>query len=120
RNSGSLAGGGDRFARLQDGDGMEGRLPPAPGVPHPADGLVRSALVADPVGGGGGQDVGPRWHAGRAFPRIPVRYLANLLTAGAEEPIVAALERMLAMRAYMRAKTVDGRIDESIPAKVGL
>jgi nitrate reductase / nitrite oxidoreductase, beta subunit len=30
--------------------------------------------------------------------RIPVRYLANLLTAGKEAPIVTALERMLAMR----------------------
>ena len=44
--------------------------------------------------------------------RIPVKYLANLLTAGKEAPIVSALERMLAMRAYMRAKTVDGVIDE--------
>ncbi len=52
--------------------------------------------------------------------RIPVRYLANLLTAGAEEPIVGALERMLAMRAYMRSKTVDGVIDEGIAARVGL
>jgi len=52
--------------------------------------------------------------------RIPVRYLANLLTAGAEEPIVSALERMLAMRAYMRSKTVDGVIDEGIAARVGL
>jgi nitrate reductase / nitrite oxidoreductase, beta subunit len=34
--------------------------------------------------------------------RIPVRYLANLLTAGAEAPIVTALERMLAMRAFYR------------------
>ena len=52
--------------------------------------------------------------------RIPMRYLANLLTAGDEEPIAAALERMLAMRAYMRAKTVEGRIDESIPERVGM
>ena len=52
--------------------------------------------------------------------RIPMRYLANLLTAGDEEPIVAALERMLAMRGFMRAKTVDGRIDESIAENVGL
>ena len=36
--------------------------------------------------------------------RIPVRYLANLLTAGAEAPIIAALERMLAMRAYYRQR----------------
>jgi nitrate reductase beta subunit len=52
--------------------------------------------------------------------RIPVRYLANLLTAGYEAPIVNALERMLAMRAYMRAKRVDGRIDEAIAQRVGL
>ncbi|MDT1862963.1 nitrate reductase subunit beta, partial [Acinetobacter baumannii] len=43
--------------------------------------------------------------------RIPVRYLANLLTAGKEAPIVHALDRMLAMRAYMRARTVDGQPD---------
>ncbi|MFZ5609093.1 MAG: nitrate reductase subunit beta [Pseudomonadota bacterium] len=52
--------------------------------------------------------------------RIPVRYLANLLTAGKQEPVVLALERMLAMRAYMRAKTVDGISDETIAARVGL
>jgi nitrate reductase beta subunit len=52
--------------------------------------------------------------------RIPLKYLANLLTAGKEEPIARALERMLAMRAYMRAKTVDGVIDESIAHRVGL
>ena len=52
--------------------------------------------------------------------RIPVRYLANMLTAGDEEPIVQALERMSAMRSYMRAKTVDGVIDEAIAARVGL
>jgi len=52
--------------------------------------------------------------------RIPVRYLANMLTAGDEAPVVAALERMLAMRAFMRAKTVDGVIDEGIAGRVGL
>lgn len=52
--------------------------------------------------------------------RIPVRYLANLLTAGKEEPVVTALERMLAMRSYMRSKTVDGVIDEAIAGRVGL
>ena len=40
--------------------------------------------------------------------RIPVKYLANLLTAGDTIPVVRALERMLAMRAYQRAKHVDG------------
>ncbi len=52
--------------------------------------------------------------------RIPVRYLANMLTAGDEAPVVTALERMLAMRAYMRSKTVDGVINEGIAERVGL
>jgi nitrate reductase beta subunit len=52
--------------------------------------------------------------------RIPLKYLANLLTAGKEQPVALGLERMLAMRAYMRAKTVDGVIDESIAKRVGL
>ncbi|TRW96533.1 nitrate reductase subunit beta [Paracoccus sp. M683] len=52
--------------------------------------------------------------------RIPLRYLANMLTAGDEAPIATALERMLAMRAYMRSKTVEGVIDEGIAERVGL
>ncbi len=52
--------------------------------------------------------------------RIPLRYLANMLTAGDEAPIATALERMLAMRSYMRSKTVDGVNDETIAEGVGL
>jgi nitrate reductase beta subunit len=52
--------------------------------------------------------------------RIPVRYLANLLTAGKEAPVVEALERMLAMRGYMRAKTVEGVVAEEMAREVGL
>lgn len=52
--------------------------------------------------------------------RIPLKYLANMLTAGDEEPVAYALERMLAMRAYMRSKTVEGVIDESVAKRVGL
>jgi nitrate reductase beta subunit len=52
--------------------------------------------------------------------RIPLKYLANMLTAGDEEPVAHALERMLAMRAYMRSKTVDGVIDETVAKRVGL
>jgi nitrate reductase / nitrite oxidoreductase, beta subunit len=40
--------------------------------------------------------------------RIPVQYLANLLTAGDTLPVIRALERMLAMRAYQRGKHVEG------------
>ena len=52
--------------------------------------------------------------------RIPVQYLANMLTAGEEAPVVHALERMLAMRSYMRAKTIDGVIDHGVAERVGL
>ena len=51
---------------------------------------------------------------------IPLKYLANLLTAGKEQPVALGLERMLAMRAYMRAKTIDGVIDEAVARRVGL
>jgi nitrate reductase beta subunit len=39
--------------------------------------------------------------------RIPVQYLANLLTAGDTAPVERSLNRMLAMRAYQRSKHVD-------------
>ena len=52
--------------------------------------------------------------------RIQLRYLANMLTAGDEKPIAQALERMLAMRAYMRAKSVEGVTDEAIATRVGI
>jgi nitrate reductase beta subunit len=52
--------------------------------------------------------------------RIPVRYLANLLTAGDEAPVVRALERMLAMRAYQRGRHVDGAPNLKALEQVGL
>ena len=52
--------------------------------------------------------------------RIPLRYLANMLTAGDEKPVALALERLLAMRAYMRARTVDGQERHDILQQVGL
>ena len=52
--------------------------------------------------------------------RIPVRYLANLLTAGAEAPVVTALERMLAMRAYMRDRHVENRENGAVLQQVGM
>jgi len=74
---------------------------------------IQSAAAADAIARDGDMpDV-------RAL-RIPLRYLANLLTAGKEEPVARCLERMLAMRRYMRAKTVDGMIDETIAEAVGL
>jgi len=52
--------------------------------------------------------------------RIPLRYLANLLTAGDEAPVKRALERMLAMRAYMRARHVEKREEADVLKQVEL
>jgi nitrate reductase beta subunit len=52
--------------------------------------------------------------------RIPVKYLANLLTAGEEKPVVHALERMLAMRAFMRSREVDGEVNTAVLERVDL
>ena len=52
--------------------------------------------------------------------RIPVQYLANLLTAGDTQPVLLALKRMLAMRHFKRAETVDGVTDTRALEEVGL
>ncbi|WP_449371447.1 nitrate reductase subunit beta [Thiomonas sp.] len=52
--------------------------------------------------------------------RIPLQYLANLLTAGDIAPVQRALERMLAMRAYMRGKHVDGAANVAAIEQVGM
>jgi len=52
--------------------------------------------------------------------RIPLKYLANLLTAGDEKPVKLALERMLAMRAFYRGLHVDKREDAAVLRQVGL
>ena len=52
--------------------------------------------------------------------RIPVRYLANLLTAGDEEPIIKALERMIAMRAFKRGEMINGKGSLEVIKRVGL
>ena len=52
--------------------------------------------------------------------RIPLQYLANLLTAGDEAPVKRALERMLAMRAFMRGREVEKREDTQVLAQVGM
>jgi nitrate reductase / nitrite oxidoreductase, beta subunit len=52
--------------------------------------------------------------------RIPVRYLANLLTAGDVAPVEAALEKLLAMRAYQRGKHVEGQANTAALAQARL
>ena len=52
--------------------------------------------------------------------RIPVKYLANMLTGGKEAPIRLGLKRMMVMRHYMRSKHVEGRPDSSALALASL
>jgi nitrate reductase beta subunit len=52
--------------------------------------------------------------------RIPVKYLANMLTAGDTGPVIRALERMLAMRSYQRSKHVHKRLDTTVLHQVGI
>lgn len=49
-----------------------------------------------------------------------MRFLANLLTAGDEAPIVTALNRLIAMRSYQRGRHVEGRTDDTALAAAGL
>jgi nitrate reductase / nitrite oxidoreductase, beta subunit len=75
--------------------------------------------VLDLVERDGEADVGAIFPAIDAL-RIPIRYLANLLTAGDEEPIRFVLKRLTVMRAYMRALTVEERVDEALAESVGM
>jgi nitrate reductase / nitrite oxidoreductase, beta subunit len=52
--------------------------------------------------------------------RTPVRYLANLLTAGDEQPVIEALEKLIAMRSYQRSVHVDGKADTRALDAVGI
>jgi nitrate reductase beta subunit len=52
--------------------------------------------------------------------RIPITYLANLLTAGDEAPVRLALKRLMAIRQYMRSIRVENQVDENSLEKVGL
>jgi nitrate reductase / nitrite oxidoreductase, beta subunit len=44
--------------------------------------------------------------------RLPIRYLANLFSAGDEDVIRKVLRKMLAVRTYKRRQSVDGAIDD--------
>ena len=52
--------------------------------------------------------------------RIPVEYLAELFTAGDPEPVRQVLQRLSAMRAYMRAVNLGEPPDESAAESAGM
>ena len=67
-----------------------------------------SLFRLDVTEGGGDFELFERLEAAR----MPVQYLANLFTAGDEAVIRTVLKKLLAVRVYMRRKTVDGAVDE--------
>jgi nitrate reductase beta subunit len=52
--------------------------------------------------------------------RIPMRYLANLLSAGDEGPVRLSLKRLAAIRKYMRSIRVEKSADVEVLNSVGL
>jgi len=52
--------------------------------------------------------------------RIPIKYLANLFTGGKEKPVTSALKKMLAMRAWMRAESLEESPNPDILQEAGL
>jgi nitrate reductase beta subunit len=66
-----------------------------------------SPVLATLEGDGAGSDPDDVFPAIDAL-RIPIAYLANLLTAGAEEPVRFALKRLAALRAAMREAQLNG------------
>ena len=52
--------------------------------------------------------------------RIPIQYLANLLSAGDEGVIRRVLKKLAAMRGYMREKDLSGIRDAEIASAVGM
>ncbi len=66
-----------------------------------------------------GEDAGNLFGAIDAL-RIPVEYLAELFTAGDPEPVKGVLNRLAAMRSYMRRINLGQDPDESIATAVGM
>jgi len=52
--------------------------------------------------------------------RIPITYLANLLSAGDDRPVRLALKRLAAIRGYMRSVRVENKPDGTLLEEVGL
>ena len=66
-----------------------------------------------------GEDAGNLFGAIDAL-RIPVEYLANLFTAGDVRPVRMVLDKLAAMRSYMRDINLSGEPNEDIAASVGM
>ena len=52
--------------------------------------------------------------------RMPLKYLANLFTAGDEAPVMAAIKKLIAMRSYQRSVHVEGEPNRAVLDSAGL
>ncbi|MNN34490.1 Respiratory nitrate reductase 2 beta chain [compost metagenome] len=52
--------------------------------------------------------------------RLPIQYLANMLTAGDPEPVKESLQRLAMMRSYMRSTQTGHSFDEGRLERLGL
>lgn len=52
--------------------------------------------------------------------RMPIQYLANMLTAGDPEPVKESLQRMAMMRSYMRSQSTGKSFEEQRLTRLGL
>jgi len=52
--------------------------------------------------------------------RMPIQYLANMLTAGDPEPVKESLQRLAMMRSYMRSLSTGKSFEEQKLARLGL
>ncbi|MCG5030942.1 nitrate reductase subunit beta [Mesosutterella sp. OilRF-GAM-744-9] len=87
---------------------------------HPEYRTMPMVWYVPPLSPLGGQDIPGDFFAKLDQMRIPVRYMARLLTAGDEKPIRRALMKLMALRAYMRSKTVEGCEAPAVPPELGL
>ena len=78
---------------------------------HPEYRTMPMVWYVPPLSPLGNQDVSSDFFTKLDEMRIPVRYLARLLTAGDEGLIREALLKLMTLRRYMRNKTVEGLDD---------
>lgn len=87
---------------------------------HPEYRTLPMVWYVPPLSPLGHQDVPEQFFAGIDDMRIPLEYLARLLTAGDQKVIREALGKLVALRIYMRGKTLGDEISPDILDKAGV
>lgn len=87
-------------------------------VPYPAHAILCSALlpVLSSTQEGGAQRLAGDLFSSLENARLPLRYMARMLSAGNEEIVTSTYKKMIAVRLYMRAKTVGDVAENQVTA----